>query len=136
MSLAAALIYWVIISIWLAVLATVIIAYFRNNKIFGTSRLLLIVIAIDTARNIIENFYFGIYFGAQYGIFPASLIGILGQPNLLILPKLANVAAASVVLRLLILRWLPFAQREQAQAEIDVREKSAALARRIEANPR
>jgi diguanylate cyclase (GGDEF)-like protein/PAS domain S-box-containing protein len=136
MSLIAALVYWVIISIWLAVLATVIVAYFRNNKIFGSSRLLLIVLAIDTTRNIIENFYFGLYFGAKYGLFPTSLIGLLGQPNLLIMPKLANVAAASVVLGVLILRWLPMAQREKTQAEADVLEKSNALTREIEEHRR
>src|SRR5204862_227300 len=91
MNLAAALIYWVIIGIWAAVLGTVFVAYFRNRKTFGTSRLLLIVLAIDTCRNIIENVYFGTYFGAQYGLFPAAIVGVLSQPALLIIPKLINV---------------------------------------------
>jgi hypothetical protein len=75
MSLAAALIYWVIISLWLAVLATVCIAFARNPRTFGAIRLLLSVIVIDTVRNIVENLYFGLYFGGQYGLFPASIGG-------------------------------------------------------------
>lgn len=132
MSLAAALVYWVIIFIWLAVLVTVSVAYFRNARTFGNARLLLIVVAIDTFRNIIENLYFGFYFGALYGLFPAAIIGVLGEPVLLILPKLINVVAAFIVLSLLLLRWLPLAQREKAQADTEVREKSDALTQEIE----
>jgi hypothetical protein len=69
MSLAAALIYWVIIALWLAVLATVGIAFVRNPRTFGAIRLLLSVLTIDTFRNIAENLYFGLYFGGQYGLF-------------------------------------------------------------------
>lgn len=136
MSLAAALIYWVIISSWLAVLCTVAVAYYKNPQTFGTTRLLLIVVSIDTVRNIIENLYFGLYFGAQYGIFPASIVAVLGKPGLLIIPKLMNVAAASVVLGLLLLRWLPLAMRERLKAESDVRETSEALARETEEHRR
>lgn len=136
MSLAAALIYWVIISIWLAVLGTVAIAYYKNPQTFGTARLLLIVVSIDTIRNITENFYFGLYFGAQYGFFPASIIAVLGKPGLLIIPKLMNVIAASVVLGLLLFRWLPMAMRERFKAESDVREKSEALEQETEEHRR
>ena len=44
MSLAAALIYWVIIALWLAVLATVGVAFVRNPRTFGAIRLLLSVL--------------------------------------------------------------------------------------------
>ena len=127
MTLAAALIYWVIIALWLAVLATVAVSYWRNPRTFGATRMLLAVLAIDTIRNLIENFYFGFYFGAQYGFFPAAIVGVLGDPNLLIIPKLINVAAACLVLGLLLLRWLPQALRERANADHDIRQTSDAL---------
>jgi diguanylate cyclase (GGDEF)-like protein len=41
----------------------------------------------------------------------------LGQPRLLILPKLLNIAAGCVVLGLLLFRWLPLAVRERGRAE-------------------
>ena len=119
MSLAAALIYWVIVVLWLTVLATIIIFYIRNPRVFGTTRLLLAVVAIDTLRNIVENVYFGLYFGSQYGLFSPVIGGTLGNPILLIVPKLINVAAGCLVLGLLLLRWLPSAIRERGQSEQD-----------------
>jgi len=116
-SLAAALIYWVIVALWLTVLGTIIALYIRNPNAFGTTRLLLAVLAIDTFRNIFENVYFGLYFGGQYGLFPAQTVRILGQPALLIVPKILNVVAGGVVLGLLLLRWLPLAVKERGSAE-------------------
>ena len=119
MSLAAALIYWVIISLWLAVFATVGVAFLRNPRTFGAVRLLLSVIIIDTVRNIVENLYFGLYFGGRSGLFPAAIVGVLGNPTYLIVPKVMNVVAASAVLGLLLLRWLPEASKERADADAD-----------------
>ena len=93
MSIAAALIYWVIVTVWLVVLATIVLFYIRNPRAFGTTRLLLAVIGIDTIRNIVENVYFGLYFGGQYGLFSSEISKLLGNPYLLIVPKLINVAA-------------------------------------------
>jgi diguanylate cyclase (GGDEF)-like protein/PAS domain S-box-containing protein len=132
MSLAAALIYWVIIVLWLAVLATVGIAFVRNPRTFGTIRLLLSVLTIDAFRNIAENLYFGLYFGGQYGLFPASIVGVLGNPIYLILPKVMNVVAAGAVLGLLVLRWLPLASKERSKADADIRVKSEALSQEVE----
>ena len=117
MQLLAALIYWVIVSVWLVVLGTITFFYIRNPKAFGTTRLLLTVLAIDTTRNILENTYFGFYFGSQYGLFPHSMVELLGQPALLILPKIVNVIAGCLVLGLLLLRWLPLAVKEHGAAE-------------------
>jgi diguanylate cyclase (GGDEF)-like protein/PAS domain S-box-containing protein len=127
MSLAAALIYWVIVALWLAVLTTVCVAFVRNPRTFGAVRLLLSVIVIDTVRNIIENLYFGLYFGGQYGLFPASIVGVLGNPSYLIVPKVMNVVAACAVFGLLMLRWLPLASKERADADADMHEKTEAL---------
>jgi signal transduction histidine kinase len=119
MTLIAALIYWVIVLLWLTVLATLLVFYARNPRVFGTTRLLLAVVAIDTVRNIVENVYFGLYFGGQYGMFSDSVVGVLGNPYLLIIPKLINVVAGCVVLSLLLLRWLPSAVKHYREAEID-----------------
>jgi diguanylate cyclase (GGDEF)-like protein/PAS domain S-box-containing protein len=132
MSLVAALIYWVIVALWLAVLATVGIAFVRNPWTFGTTRLLLSVLAMDTFRNVAENLYFGLYFGGQYGLFPASIVGVLGNPNYLILPKVINVVAACAVLGLLVLRWLPLASKERSEADANIRIKSEAFAQEAE----
>jgi diguanylate cyclase (GGDEF)-like protein len=119
MSTAAALIYWVIVAVWLTVLATIVVFYVRNPRTFGTTRLLLAVIGIDTIRNIVENVYFGLYFGGQYGLFSSEISKLLGNPYLLIVPKLINVAAGCLVLGLLLHRWLPSAIRERGKSERD-----------------
>jgi diguanylate cyclase (GGDEF)-like protein len=109
MPLFAALIYWVIVALWLTVLGTTLFFYKRAPRAFGTTRLLLAVLAIDAVRNLFENVYFGLYFGGQYGLLPAEIVHVLGQPALLVVPKILNVFAGCVVLGLLLLRWLPLA---------------------------
>jgi signal transduction histidine kinase len=129
MHLAAAMVYWVVVAVWLTVLSTIAFFYVRNPRAFGTTRLLLAVLSIDTFRNVFENVYFGLYFGAQYGIFPSKLAGVLGLPVLLIVPKLLNCVAGSVVLGLLLLRWLPLAVEERgiAQREKEIAEEASRL---------
>src|SRR5271170_3197645 len=117
MTLAAALVYWVIVFLWLTVLGTLLVFYVRNPRVFGTTRLLLAVIAIDTLRNIVENIYFGLYFGARYELFPPMFAEVLGNPFLLIVPKLANVASGCIVIGMLLKRWLPAAIRERIKAD-------------------
>lgn len=136
MNLAAALLYWLIVAIWATILVFIVIAFVKNPRAFGTTRLLLIVVGIDTFRNIVENVYFGTYFGAQFGVLPASIADVLGNPALLILPKVMNVVAACAVLWLLLFRWLPMAFRERAKAEADLQDRSNALTKEVEENSR
>jgi diguanylate cyclase (GGDEF)-like protein len=115
----AVFVYWPIVALWLAVLISVGVLYARNPRTLGTTRLLLAVIALDTLRNCVENVYFGLYFGGQYGVLPQSFASLLGQPAFLILPKLANLAAACLVLGLLLMRWMPAAVRERHLIELN-----------------
>jgi GGDEF domain-containing protein len=117
MQLVTALIYWVAVSIWLAVLTVVAVHYIRNPRIFGTTRLLLFVVAIDTCRNLVENVYFGLLFGGRYELFPAAFAQSLGNPSLLALPKMLNVISGCLVLGLLLMRWLPQAVTERGRSD-------------------
>ena len=132
MNIAAALIYWVIVALWLAVFAMLCVAYVRNPKSFGAMRLLLAVLLIDTGRNLAENLYFGAYWGGQYGIFPASMTAVLGDPVYLFLTKVMTVVAAAVVLVVLSMRWLPAAMREWSDAKAEIRSQEQALNQEIE----
>lgn len=132
LSLAAALLYWGIVAAWLTVAATLSLAFVHNPRTFGTTRLLLIVLVIDACRNVFENCYFGLYFGAQYGLFRASIVPVLGNSSILIVPKLLNAAAACLVLAILLWQWLPMASKERASIDNELRQKSEALAREIE----
>jgi diguanylate cyclase (GGDEF)-like protein len=110
-------VYWVIIIIWVTVIGTLATFYLTNHKTFGTTRLLIAVLALDASRNVIENVYFGLFFGSKFGIFTSGIGRVLGDPRLLILPKLANVAAGCIVLSLLLFKWLPEAISERAETE-------------------
>jgi diguanylate cyclase (GGDEF)-like protein/PAS domain S-box-containing protein len=136
MTLMAALIYWVAVALWFVVLVAICTFSLRNPKTIGITRLLLAALAVDTLRNIVENLYFGVYFGAQYGLFPSAVVAVMGQPELLIIPAVINVAAAGIVLGVLLLRGLPTSLRERQMSEDVAREKSAALAQEIEENSR
>lgn len=129
MNMAAAMVYWVIVAVWLTVLGAIVVFYIRNPQAFGATRLLLVVLAIDTFRDIFENVYFGLYFGSQYGVFPAKLAAALGLPILLFMPKLLNVISGCLVLGLLLCRWLPLAVKERgtAQRGREIAEQAARL---------
>jgi diguanylate cyclase (GGDEF)-like protein len=117
MNIAAALIYWIVVAMWTTVLVTIAYFFWRNPRAFGTTRLLLAVLAIDTLRNIVENTYFGLYFGSRYQLFPASLVNFLGTPTLVVAVKSLNVLAGMLVLYLLFDRWLPKAINERRDAD-------------------
>jgi diguanylate cyclase (GGDEF)-like protein len=104
MNIAAALVYWVIVAVWLGVLGTMCAAYLRNPLVFGTTRLLVAILALEIARNLVENTYFGFYIGGIYGLFDGSVSGSLGNPYLLILPKLLDIGMGCLALLLLLRR--------------------------------
>jgi diguanylate cyclase (GGDEF)-like protein len=122
MTYAATYIYLAIVALWLTVLFGVVYYYVSNPRAFGTTRLLLTVIGIDTLRNIAENTYFGLYFGGQYGVFPSWTVAVLGRPELLILPKIGNLVAGCVVLGLLLFHWLPLAVRDWKRSDQHARD--------------
>jgi diguanylate cyclase (GGDEF)-like protein/PAS domain S-box-containing protein len=131
--LATALIYWVIVALWLTVLVTVARAATRGRyDVYGSTWLLLAVVSIDVVRNIAENFYFGLLWGARYGVFPEAIEAALARPELLILPKILNVLAALLVLVILLWRWLPLAAKERSEALNTLSAQSAQIAREAE----
>jgi diguanylate cyclase (GGDEF)-like protein len=106
MNIVAALVYWVIVAVWLGVLGTICFAYLRNPAVFGATRFLVAILAIEIARNLVESTYFGFYFyfGGVYGLFDGSVSRGLGNPYLLILPKLLDIGVACMALLLLLRR--------------------------------
>ncbi|MFG1359257.1 putative bifunctional diguanylate cyclase/phosphodiesterase [Xanthobacter pseudotagetidis] len=127
------MIYWVIVALWLAVLCAVARAAARGKSgVYGTTWLLLAVLAIDVVRNIAENFYFGLLWGSRYGVFPEAVETALARPELLILPKILNVLAAILVLVILLWRWLPLAATERSEALRTMSAQSAQIRREAE----
>ncbi len=115
MATTAALLYWIIVGIWILVLACTLRYGTTKNIVIGSARVLLLVVALDTLRDIVENVYFGMYFGSQYGLFDKGIGSVLGQPLLLMLPKFLNIAAGLTVLFILLLGWFPKALQERSK---------------------
>jgi signal transduction histidine kinase len=122
MDLAVALLYWVIVALWLTVLAALIGFVLRSRDVAGTMGLLVLVLGIDAVRNIVENIYFGIYWGAVLGLFPESYAGPLKVWYAVAIPKVINLVAGGMVLGILLLRWLPAAVKERATMQQRVQE--------------
>jgi len=112
-----ALLYWVIVAVWTVVFVYAVVYGKRNPKIVGSAKVLLLVLAIDAVRDVVENVYFGFYFGSKYGVFPDELADKLGHPALLLMPKIANVLAGTIVLFILLLDWFPKATAERSSLD-------------------
>jgi diguanylate cyclase (GGDEF)-like protein len=113
MSLLTSLAYWLIVAIWLVVLCTVAVFYRHDPRGFGTTRLLLAIVAIEAFCNILQT----TYIDGRPRPFPADMVGASGGALLSMLPKLLNIFAGILVLSILLLRWLPAAIRERRDAE-------------------
>jgi len=122
MDLAVALLYWVIVALWLAVLAALITFVMRTRDVAHTMGLLLLVLGIDTVRNIVENIYFGVYWGSVLGLFPESYAAPLKVWYAVAIPKVINLIAGSMVLGILLLRWLPAAMRDRTRMQQRIQE--------------
>lgn len=105
--------YIIIIGLWTTVLWIIAVSYRRIPPNSGALHLLLAVMAIDATRNIIENVYFGLYFGGQFGFIGNWAVDALGKPAAIFIPKIINVIAACIVISLLLRRWLPETLKER-----------------------
>jgi diguanylate cyclase (GGDEF)-like protein len=113
MSLLTALAYWLIVGIWLIVLCTVAVFYRRDPRGFGTTRLLLAIVAIESFCNILQT----TYIEGRPGPFSAELANTSGSVLVSMLPKLMSILSGLLVLAILLLRWLPAAMRERRAAD-------------------
>jgi two-component system, cell cycle sensor histidine kinase and response regulator CckA len=108
--------YWILVALW----ASILWLYLRTRRQTASNSavaVLLLILSIDALRTLIESAYFGLYFNSQFGLLPAEIQAFLGRPELIVLPKLVNIAAGLTVLILLIRRWLPSEIRERSRQE-------------------
>ncbi len=110
--------YGVLVVLWTIILF-IYVKYYRESKpidlIFTP---LLVILIIDAFRTLFESLFFGIYFHSFYGFLAPWIHELLGDPRLLVVPKLLNVFTALLVLTILLHRWLPneLKRREKTKA--------------------
>jgi len=118
--------YWVLAALWLVILGLYLgrLRHLKTGN--GAISVLLTILALDAFRTLFESTYFGLYFNSRFGLLPASVEATLGLPELLIIPKLVNVAAGVIVLLLLVRRWVPreLEAREHSSQRIKSREET------------
>ncbi len=116
--------------------STILLLYARHRRAARADALislLLTVLILDAFKTVVESAYFGLVWGANYGLLPATFKA-LGDPTFLTLVKLLNVLVAVVVLVWLVRRWVPteLAERAAARAaETKLREELEASLRAV-----
>ncbi|MDP1922597.1 MAG: response regulator [Myxococcales bacterium] len=120
-ALAAVIIYGVLTVIWALVLAL----YLRHRAASASDPLLamlLSVLALDAFKSVVESGYFGLVWGANYGVLPESFKA-LGAPEPLAAVKVLNLVVAGVVLLRLARSWVPneLERRATQRAELELR---------------
>lgn len=109
--------YWLLTVMWLVILGLYAVKL-RKSKAAGAGiAVLLTILAIDAFRTVFENAYFGTYHNARFGLLPAELADILGDPRVQIIPKAVNVLAGVLVLTLLLRNWIPDEARTIARTK-------------------
>lgn len=112
---------------------TILVLYVRHRraaKADALIRLLLAVLILDAFKTVVESAYFGLVWGANYGLLHPAF-KVLGEPTFLTLVKLLNVLVAVVVLFWLVRRWVPTELKERARQREEL-EASLSAARESE----
>lgn len=120
--------YWLLIVLWAYILFSHI-KRFRLRR--GENQLLItliIVLAIDAFRTLFESIYFGAWYTSLAGLMPIAIHDFLVRPEIVIIPKLINLVAASTVIIILLRRWFPAEENERHQQEKHMREMAETIA--------
>ncbi|HIE52568.1 MAG TPA: PAS domain-containing sensor histidine kinase [Armatimonadetes bacterium] len=105
MAYLTAVIYWLLIVCWSAILIFYRREYPRLKRLHPLLALLLIVLFIDGARTLFESLYFGTWCTAKVGLLPQTWEQILTSPFLMVIPKSFNLIAALIIILVIVRRW-------------------------------
>ena len=117
--------YWLLILMWLYILVFYI-KRLRQKKIIGDLTItLIIILAIEAFRTLLESVYFGAWYTSLQGFLPPSIHAFLVKPEMVIIPKVFNVLAAFLIILILNRRWIPqeAAHKAQLKQTIDYQTK-------------
>lgn len=107
--------YALLVILW----SIVAVFYFRRTRRAWRQRnpllhTLLLVLLLDASRTIFESAFFGVWYSAKLGFLPQSLYDFLVQPQIVFVPKAINILVALVVILIILRRWLPQEELENA----------------------
>lgn len=106
--------YWLLVLMW----SFIFLFYIKrlcskkvHSKLFFT---LLTILAIDAFRTLFESAYFGAWYTSLVGFLPQTVHIYLTRPEIVFIPKTINVIAGIIVIFILLYRWIPQEERENA----------------------
>ncbi|WP_372794682.1 PAS domain S-box protein [Lutibacter sp.] len=92
--------------------------------------MLLIILAIDAFRSFFESVYFGFWYTSYAGLIPIEVFNFLAQPEIVFFPKLFNLLVATLILLLIVRKWLPADQAQKKKTD-DLLEKQSYEIKRL-----
>lgn len=104
--------YWILILCWLTILIFYWREYRRLHRLGTIISTMLLVVFVDGARTLLENVYFGTLFTARARILPDFMADLLAEPQLVMVPKLFNLASALIIIMVLVRQWFPAMRKE------------------------
>jgi len=103
---ATPVIYWILMVVWTYIL----IFYAKKVKIISSTdkllRLLLLILALDAFRTLLESMYFGAWYTSLSGLIPIDVFNFLARPQIVFIPKIINLTVAALIMTILIRKWL------------------------------
>ncbi len=100
-------IYLMLVLVWAYISFFYVKKLMLNNLHDKLLKTLLIILAIDALRTLLESTYFGVWFTSLSGLIPISYYNFLAQPQVVFFPKLMNLGVSFVILAILIRKWIP-----------------------------
>jgi len=113
MTYLTAIIYWVLVVCWLAIIIFYFRQYLRFRRIYPLLTTLLIVLFIDGTRTLIESVYFGTRYTARTGLIAPQLHALLDEPYYVAIPKSINLLAALIIILVIVRQWFRNLEQEE-----------------------
>jgi diguanylate cyclase (GGDEF)-like protein len=125
--------YWLLIALWAFILVFYVRRLYSPQVRDRLVAILLIILAIDAFRTLFESTYFGAWYTAKAGWLPESLHALLERPEFVFVPKALNVIAATLIIGILLRRWIPQEERERQRQARQMEEMEERIAERDKA---
>ncbi|RXP46492.1 response regulator [Lutibacter sp. HS1-25] len=124
---ATPIIYWLLIIVWAYIFFFYLKKITKQNDNYKLLNLLLVILAIDAFRTLIESIYFGTWYTSLSGLIPINIFNYLAQPHIVFYPKFINLIAAFLILVIIIKKWLPSELKEKERINDQIEGQLAEL---------
>ncbi|WP_051676852.1 PAS domain-containing hybrid sensor histidine kinase/response regulator [Maridesulfovibrio frigidus] len=124
--------YWILIAIWTFVLFFYVSRIKESKKHSKLINILLIVLTIDAFRTLFESLYFGAWYTSLSGMLPKIIGEVLMEPEFVFIPKIINVIAGLLIVRIILFYWIPEEHKERARIKSKTDTLEQQVAKRTE----